>query len=103
MLIHTDYGAYIIAENVLGVGVHLSDKGEFNVVLYGSDGGRVLTTCKDRKDAEQIAFYFAHLIDEGKDEAGSVIGKNQYSRKGFNEAIKLIHDKKMRRAVAEML
>lgn len=100
MLIHTDYDEYIVAENVFGVGVQPDDKGEFNVVLYGGDGGRVLTACKEKADAEEIKFRIAHLMDRARGERDVVIGRNQFSKEGFKEAISLLRDRKVRRALA---
>lgn len=104
MLIHTDYDEYIVAENVFGVGVQPDDNGEFNVVLYGGDGGRdggrVLTACKEKADAEEIKFRIAHLMDRARGEGDIVIGRNQFSKDGFEEAIRLLRDKKVRRAQA---
>ena len=100
MLIHTDYDEYIVAENVFGVGVQPDDKGEFNVVLYGGDGGIVLTACKEKTDAEEIKFRIAHLMDRARGERDIVIGRNQFSKDGFEEAIRLLRDKKVRRALA---
>ena len=100
MLIHTDYDEYIVAENVFGIGVQPNDKGEFNVVLYGGGGGRVLTTCKEKTDAENIKFRIAHLMDRARVESDIVIGRNQFSKEGFEEAIRLFRDRKVRRALA---
>lgn len=100
MLIHTEHDEYIVAENVFGIGVHPNDKGEFNVVLYGGDGGRVLTACKEKADAEEIKFRIAHLMDRARGERDVVIGRNQFSKEGFKEAISLLRDRKVRRALA---
>ena len=102
MLICTDKGDYVVAQKVVVVSVQ-KDKtpGQYNVVLHVSgDVGIILTTCKTEKAAALIRFNFAYLIDYGKDEECMVIGKNQYSEKGFKEACELISDKRLRRALA---
>ena len=100
MLIHTDHDEYIVAENVFGIGVHPNEKGEFNVVLYGGDGGRVLTTRKEKEDAEKIKFRIAHLMDRARGERDITIGRNQFSKEGLEEAISLLRDRKVRRVLA---
>lgn len=102
MLICTDKGDYVVAEKVVAVSVQKGNKPEqYNVVLHISgDIGIILTTCKKEQDAELIRFNFAHLIDYGRGEDCITIGKNQYSQKGFKEALDIFRERKNRRVTA---